>query len=335
MKRLITVEEHYNSEIISKKIHGIYAEHGTDQEKKSVGPATGEAAPGVTDLGAERIAYMDAHGIGAQVISYASGLPATMEPEYSISLCRDVNNEMAEKAARYPGRFYLFANLPLGDGEAAAKELERCVKELGFVGAMISGHYHDLPYDDPLYLPIFEKAQALDVPVYLHPGLVSPAITGKYYSGSWSPRLTFTLSGFGVGWHYDVGIQLVRMILAGVFDKLPNLKIMLGHWGELVSFYMYRLDEIPQESTGLSAKISDYFKKNVYVNPSGMLYPEQFRYCLETFGADHITWGEDYPYRQKDDIRAFLEGFALTEEDREKIAHGNAEKLFHVKEGDR
>ena len=331
MKRLITVEEHYNSKAVNEKIRKIYAEHGTDSDMRAVGAATGEAAPGASDLGVERIAYMDAHGIDAQVISYASGIPATMEPEFSVALCRDVNNEMAEKAAAYPGRFYLFAHLPLGDGDEAAKELERCVKELGFVGAMISGHYHDLPYDDAHYLPIFEKAVELDVPVYLHPGIVSPAITEKYYKGDWSPRATFLFSGFGVGWHFDVGVQVLRMMMAGVFDKLPKLKIMIGHWGELVSFYMYRTDEIPQEITGLKKKISDYFKENVYVNPSGMLYGEQFRYCLETFGADHITWGEDYPYRRKDDIRSFLEDFDLSEDDREKIAHGNAERLLHIR----
>ena len=334
MKRLITVEEHYNSISVSEKIRQIYEKNGTEAEKKAIQAAVGQAAPGVTDLGAERIAYMDAHGIDAQVISYASGLPATMEPEYSIALCRDVNNEMAEKAAAYPGRFYLFANLPLGDGEAAAKELERCVKELGFVGAMISGHYHDLPYDDALYFPVFEKAQELDVPVYMHPGLVSPAITGKYYQGSWSPQTTFMFSSLGVGWHYDVGVQALRMMLAGVFDKLPNLKIMMGHWGELVSFFMYRTDEIPQELTGLKKKFSDYFKQNIYVNPSGMLYAEQFRYCLETFGVDHITWGEDYPYRRKEAIRSFLEEFDLSAEEKEKIAHGNAERLFHLKDGE-
>ena len=204
------------------------------------------------------------------------------------------------------------------------------MKELGFVGAMISGHYHDLPYDDEHYLPIFKKAVELDVPVYLHPGIVSPAITEKYYKGSWSPRAAFLFSGFGVGWHFDVGVQVLRMMMAGVFDKLPELKVMIGHWGELVSFYMYRTDEIPQEITGLKRKFSDYFKKNVYVNPSGMLYGEQFRYCLETFGADHITWGEDYPYRRNDDIRRFLENFDLSEEDKEKIAHGNAERLLHI-----
>ena len=331
MERLITVEEHYNSKSVTEKIRKIFEEHGTEEERRTIGAATGDAAPGVTDLGAERIAYMDAHGIDAQVISYASGIPATMEPEYSVELCRDANNDMAAHAAEYPGRFYLFAHLPLGDGEAAAQELERCVKELGFVGAMMSGHYHDIPYDDEHYFPIFAKAQELDVPVYLHPGMVSPKITEHYYQGSWSPRATFMLAGFGVGWHYDVGMQLLRMMMGGVFDRLPELKIMAGHWGELVSFYMYRSDEIPQEVTGLDRKISDYFKQNIWVNPSGMLYPEQFRYCLETFGPDHITWGEDYPYRRKDDIRSFLESFDLTEEDREKIAHGNAEKLLHIK----
>ncbi len=329
MKRLITVEEHYNSKAVNEKIRTIYEQYGTEEEKKSI-RTPGDPAQGVDELGAERIAYMDAHGIDAQIVSYASGLPATMEPEYSVELCRDVNNEMAEKAAAYPGRFYLFAHLPLGDGKEAARELERCVKELGFVGAMLSGHYHDLPYDDEHYFPIFEKAQELDVPIYLHPGIVSPVITDRYYKGNWDPRTTALLSRFGVGWHYDVGMQVLRMMFAGVFDRLPQLKIMIGHWGELVSFYMYRTDEIPQEITGLKKKISDYFKENIYVNPSGMLYEEQFRYCLETFGADHITWGEDYPYRKKETIRSFLENFNLTEEEKEKIAHGNVEKLLRI-----
>ena len=225
MKRLITVEEHYNSKVVTDKIRKVYEEHGTEGEKKSVQMMSGETAPGVNDLGEERIAYMDAHGIDAQVISYASGIPATMEPEFSVALCRDVNNEMAEKATAYPGRFYLFAHLPLGDGNEAAKELERCVKELGFVGAMISGHYHDLSYDDKWYLPIFEKAVELDVPVYLHPGIVSPAITERYYKGNWTDRTTFMLAGFGVGWHYDVGMQVLFKILIICFMDAHPLNI--------------------------------------------------------------------------------------------------------------
>ena len=331
MKRLITVEEHYNSAAIDQKIKEIYEQRA--KEGKAVTKLVfGHNAPGVKELGPERIAYMDAHGVDAQVISYASAIPATLDPvDIAVELCQAVNNEMVKKASAYPNRFYIFAHLPLGDGNAGAKELERCVKELGCVGAMIMGHYHDLPYDDPHYFPIFAKAQELDVPIYLHPGNVSPIIVEKYYQGAWSKQTTALFSMFGVGWHYDVGMQVVRMMLAGVFDKLPNLKIMLGHWGELVSFYMYRMDEVPMSVTGLKKNMSDYFKQNIYVNPSGMLYGDQFRYCLATFGVDHITWGEDYPYRQKEDIRTFLENFDLPAADKEKIAHGNVEKIMHLK----
>lgn len=323
--KLINVEEHYMSTKIAEKIKTILSE-----QEGNVALAVGDAAPGVKDLEKTRIAYMNERKIDTQVISYASGLPATMEKEYAVPLCKEVNDEMYEEMQKNPGRFYAFAHLPLSSPQDAAIELDRCVKELGFVGAMLSGHYKDMPYDDPFYLPIFEKAQELDVPVYLHPGMVRKDVVNAYYKGDWEPRTTFLLSGFGVGWHYDVGMQAVRMMVAGVFDKLPNLKIILGHWGELVSFYMYRLDEMMDAGVKSKKKFSDYFKENIYVNPSGMLYGEQLRFCLETFGVDHIMWGEDYPYRKKEDIRTFLEEFALSEEDREKIAHGNAEKLMHL-----
>ena len=324
MQKLITVEEHYYSDEINDKIMQILKEHNIPRND-------GDSEPGVSDLCAGRIAYMDAHGIDAQVISCVRILPLGMDPEFSVPLCHEVNDLMYEKASHYPGRFYLFANLPYGDGRAAAAELERCVKELGFVGAVMSGHYNDLPYDDESYFPIFEKAVELDVPIYLHPGRVNPQIIKHYYDGKWSPRATALLAGFGVGWHYDVGMQVLRMMMAGHFDRLPELKIMVGHWGELVSFYMYRTDEMSREVTGLKKNISDYFKENIYVNPSGMLYGEQFRYCLDTFGPDHIMWGEDYPYRRKENIREFLESYDLSEEDREKIAHINAEKVMHIK----
>ena len=325
--KLINVEEHYMSTKIAEKIKTILSE-----QRGNAALAVGDAAPGVTDLGDTRITYMNDRKIETQVISYASGLPATMEKEYAVPLCKEVNDEMYEEIQKNPGRFYAFAHLPLSSPQDAASELERCVKELGFVGVMISGHYKDMPYDDPFYLPLFEKAQELDVPVYLHPGMVRKDVVNAYYKGEWEPRTTFLLSGFGVGWHYDVGIQAVRMMVAGIFDKLPNLKIILGHWGELVSFYMYRLDEMMDAGVESKKKFSEYFKENIYVNPSGMLYGEQLRYCLETFGVDHIMWGEDYPYRKKEDIRTFLESFPLSKEERDKIAHGNAEKLLHINE---
>ncbi len=325
--KLINVEEHYMSKNISDRIDKILSEQGGN-----VSLTAGDVALGVTDLAETRIPYMDERKIDTQVISCASGLPATMEKEYAVPLCKEVNDEMYEEMKKNPGRFYAFAHLPLSSPEDAADELGRCVKKLGFVGAMLSGHYKDLPYDDPFYLPIFEKAQELDVPVYLHPGMVGKDVVDAYYKGAWESRTTFLLAGFGIGWHYDVGMQAVRMMTAGVFDRLPKLKIILGHWGELVSFFMYRLDEMIEAGAKAEKKFSDYFKENIYVNPSGMLYGEQLRYCLETFGVDHILWGEDYPYRKKKEIRTFLEEFDLSDEDREKIAHGNAERLLHIYE---
>lgn len=226
--KLINVEEHYMSKNISDKIEKMLSE-----QEGNVSLAVGDAAPGVTDLAETRIPYMDERKIDTQVISYASGLPATMEKEYAVPLCKEVNDEMYEEMKKNQGRFYAFAHLPLSSPEDAADELERCVKELGFVGAMLSGHYKDLPYDDSFYLPIFEKAQKLDVPVYLHPGMVRKDVVDAYYKGEWEPRTTFLLAGFGVGWHYDVGMQVVRMMTAGVFDRLPKLKIILGHWESL------------------------------------------------------------------------------------------------------
>ena len=323
--KLINVEEHYMSKNVSEKMKKIFSE-----QEGNVSLAVEDATPGAADLAEIRIPYMDDRKIDVQVISHAGALPATMEKKYAVPLCKELNDEMYEEMKKNPGRFYAFAHLPLSSPEDAAIELERCVKELGFVGTMLSSHYKDLPYDDEFYFPIFEKAQELDVPVYLHPGMVREDVVNAYYKGDWNPRTTYLLSGFGIGWHYDVGMQAVRMMTSGLFDRLPKLKIILGHWGELVSFFMYRLDEMIDAGVNSGKKFSDYFKENIYVNPSGMLYPEQLRYCLETFGADHILWGEDYPYRKKEDIRTFLEEFPLSDEEREKIAHGNAEQLFHI-----
>lgn len=330
MEKLITLEEHYSSPTINQKAAEMMAQDGLKPGFNDARGNGGEMMRLVQNIDDERIAYMDKAGIDTQVISLAGGVPSTLDAKYSVPLCREVNDEMAELAAKYPGRFVVFANLPLADGNAMAEELKRCVKEKHFVGAMLSGHYHGISYDDPMYEPLFAKAEELDVPIYLHPGLVDQAVSEKYYKGSWSPKVQFELAGYGIGWHYDVGIQTVRLILSGLFDRHPNLKIIIGHWGEVVSFYIDRLDEIKQSDTGLQKPVSSYFEENIYVNPSGMTYDSNFRYCLERLGADHILWGEDYPYRMPENIRSMLEEADIPSADKEKIAHGNAERILKL-----
>lgn len=330
MKKLITLEEHYSSPAINQKAAEMMAKDGLKPGFNDAQGGGGEMARLVQNIDDERIAYMDKAGIDMQIISLAGNVPADLDPKYSIPLCKEANDEMEQLTAKYPGRFAVFANLPLADGNAMAEELERCVKEKHFVGAMLAGHYNGIPYDDPSYEPFYAKAEELDVPVYLHPGLVDQSISDKYYKGSWSPKVQFELAGYGIGWHYDVGMQVVRMILAGVFDRHPNLKVIIGHWGEVVAYFMDRMDELNQEDTGLKKPVSQYFEENVYVNPSGMTYDANFRYCLEKFGADHILWGEDYPYRLPGNIRSMLENADISSLDKEKIAHGNAERILHL-----
>lgn len=328
--RLITLEEHYTSEKINERAAKMMRESEKDQNAQKKDGHTKEMFQRVTDLGLGRIEYMDRMGIDAQIISVVDKVPSMLEAEYAVPLCSALNEELAEKTLRFPKRFYPLASLSIAAPSEAAKELEYCVKKCHFVGGVISGHYENRSYDDPWYFPIFEKAQELDVPIYLHPCRVDQDIADKYYTGKWSKKVQLELSGFGIGWHYDVGMQVVKMILAGIFDQLPNLKIIIGHWGEVVAYYMYRLDEIDQKDTGLKEKVSEYFKRNIYVNPSGMMYPSQFRFCLDNFGEDHILWGEDYPYRRPENIRSMLEESDITEEQREKIAHGNAERILHI-----
>lgn len=330
MKKLITLEEHYSSPAINAKAAELMEKDGLKAGFNDAQGGGGEMARLVQHIDEERIAYMDQAGIDMQVISLAGNVPACLDAKYSVPLCREANDEMEALTAKYPGRFAVFANLPLADGNAMAEELERCVTEKHFVGAMLSGHYHGIPYDDPSYEPLYAKAEELDVPLYLHPGLVDPAISDRYYKGAWSPKVQFELAGYGIGWHYDVGMQAVRMILAGVFDHHPDLKIIIGHWGEVVAYFMDRLDEVKQADTGLQKPVSRYFEENIYVNPSGMTYDANFRYCLEKFGADHILWGQDYPYRMPENIRSMLENADISNLDKEKIAHGNAERILKL-----
>lgn len=331
MKRLITVEEHFISATISKKCTDIIMEHGTEKEQQARLPMVRGGGDALSaDLGERRIAHMDKKGIDSQILSYIDNYPSKLPAQYAIPLCREANEEMYAATVAYPGRFYAFATLPLDDPQAAAQELERTVTELGFKGTLISGFYAGHRMDDPYYNPIWEKAAELDVPIYLHPAFPDGKITDYYYKGDWSMQTTMLLSGFGIGWHYEVGMQIVRMIVGGVFDRYPKLKICTGHWGEVVSYYMYRMDEIGKDVTGLRKDVSEYFKENVYVNPSGMMYEAQLKFCLDTFGPDHILWGEDYPKRMPENIRTMLENANIPESAREKIAYGNAEKIFKL-----
>ncbi len=204
------------------------------------------------------------------------------------------------------------------------------MKELGLVGTILFGRPDHVFLDDPRFEPILAKLDELRVPIYLHPGIPLPAVQQPYYGGL-EKQVSARLSLFGWGWHNEAGVQLLRVLLSKKFDQYPNLQVISGHWGEMVPFYLQRLDDsIPQQVTGLSRSITETFKQHVYVTPSGMLNLPHFEFINKVIGVDRILYSVDYPYLTLAGARRFLETLPVSQEEKEKIAHRNAEALFHL-----
>jgi predicted TIM-barrel fold metal-dependent hydrolase len=288
-----------------------------------------ESARKALDMGAARLADMDAGGIDVQVLSYG-GFAQMLPAAQSIELNRAANDRLAAATQLHPTRFAAFATLPWQAPEAAARELERTVKQLGFKGALINGRPGETFLDDARHEPILAALNELRVPLYVHPGLPLPAVQAPYYGG-FERELAARLSMFAWGWHNEAGIQVVRMLLAGVFDRHPKLQVISGHWGEMVPFFLQRLeDSIPQEASGLQRPIVQTYREHVYVSPSGMLTMPHFQFVHALMGSERILYSIDYPYQSLDGARAFLSALAVSDAERSLIAHGNADRLLRL-----
>jgi len=195
---------------------------------------------------------------------------------------------------------------------------------------MIHGQTNDRFLDDPAFRPILATAAALDVPIYLHPAPPSRAVRDAYYAG-FDPAVSEAFATFGWGWHLDTGIHALRMVLAGVFDLYPNLQLILGHWGEMIPFYLARFaDGLTPIARKLQRPVADYFVQQMHVTPSGMFTLPPFMLTLQLLGADRILYSVDYPFQPGNQARAFLENAPISPADKEKIAHSNAEKLLKL-----
>lgn len=281
------------------------------------------------DRGEKRIADMDKHGIEMQVLS-CPAQSQLLSPSEAIPLVQEVNDLLAEAVRRYPSRFAAFAALPWSDPHAAADELKRAVLDLGLKGALLGGRpSFDAEFlDDEKFDPILKAAAELNVPIYTHPGCPHPDVQKVYYDRL-GEEVSARLSLFGWGWHNEPGVQLVRMILSGVFERYPDLQIIAGHWGEMVPFYLSRLDQaLPEKATGLSRTITDTFAQNISVTPSGIFDYPQLQFCMAVLGSERIIHSVDFPLVENDDACAFIEDAPISSADKEKIAHGNAERLL-------
>ena len=325
--KLITLEEHY-SDLKIMEINSKYSSH-------SMSSATPHGTGILEDLTNfdKRIKYMDDNNVTIQVLSLTSPVSDRVPRDIAIEACKLANNISKERIDQYPGRFLGFATLPMCDPLEAATELERCVKELGFVGALLAGRYQGRFLNEKEFLPIFQKAEELDVPIYLHPAFIPPEVKKAYYdSDAYSQTVAFELSSVGYGWHSEVGIQILRLILSGIFDICPKLKIIIGHWGETVPCFLDRLDfMLDKKITGLKRNVSEYFKDNVYITPSGITSTDQLEYIVKLMGAEHVLYSIDYPYVNPKDPYGFLINSALSDEQKELIAYKNAERILNIK----
>ncbi|MGO9603534.1 MAG: amidohydrolase family protein [Candidatus Binataceae bacterium] len=320
--KLIGIEEHF----LTDEIHRAWNAIGLEAVDPSMAFHSGTFEVRLLDLAEDRLALMDETGLDVQVLSLTTPMLHDLGPE-SLDLARRTNDALAAAVARHPTRFQALATLPVAMPEEAALELERCIRVLGFKGTMLCGRVGTRNLDHPTLSPIFESAEALGAPILLHPRAPDAAVRAAYYSG-FAPEVDAAFSTYGLGWHYDAGVQFLRLVLAGTFDRMLGLQVILGHWGELVLFYAERLAAMDRVS-GLAHPIATYLRQNLYVTASGMFSPTYLRRSIEIVGRDRILFSTDYPYQHRlgGDARRFLEQAPLTEDDKRKFAHGNWERL--------
>ena len=316
--RTIGLEEHFVTEEL--------AGYGTGTATIAQPQVWAEASRRLLDLTAERLPGMDAAGLDVQVLSLNSpGIQAEADPAVAVARAAAVNDLLAATIAEHPTRFAGFAALPLQDPQAAAKELERAVTQLGLTGALVNAHTRGRSLDDPTLRIVWEYAAGLDAPLYLHPA--NGVDSAHVLSGH--PELTGPMWSWGT----DTASHVLRLVFGGVFDDFPQAKLLLGHMGEGLPYVLWRLDSrwAFHHHHGIElarGNPSAYLRENLYITTSGVCDAPPLLCALLALGADHILFGTDYPFEDMATATAFLRSAPISEADRDKIAHGNAERLL-------
>ncbi|WP_422743433.1 amidohydrolase family protein [Mycobacterium sp. WMMD1722] len=322
--RVVTIEEHWSTTELDAALRIQPAE---TRDPSVALNDDGDIPIRLHDIGADRVAWMDAAGVDVQILSLAPpgthGLPAAE----AVALSRDANDRASAAVADHPARFRAMTTLPMSDPDGAVAELERTAGSSAHVGIMTHGRCGDRTLDDPVYDDVFATAVRLHRPVFIHPQIAPRTVVNTSYGGL-APDLELALATFGWGWHVEAGLAAVRLIVSGVFDRHPDLQLVLGHWGEMVLFMLDRVNSL-SEVARLDRRIADYFSTNVYITASGMLTPRLLRHALDFTTVDHILLSGDYPFHLLDraTTATFLDTLA-DPLDREKIAHANAESLY-------
>jgi uncharacterized protein len=318
--RIVALEEH----VALSSFNGEIAARG--------GRLPGASKRGdLEDVYGARLASMDEAGISVQVLSVpGSGAvitPSSDAPEFA----RRYNLALAEVVRVRPDRFAAFATLPMNEPAFAAGELEFAVRECGLVGALTSGLSDGKFLDHPSYEPLLACAEALDVPIYVHPGLPPAAVRAAYYDG-FSAEVSRELATGAWGWHAETALHILRMVVGGVFERHPNLRVIVGHMGEGLPAMMARFDDfLTPEITGLARTVSRTILDHVSITTSGIFTVPPFLAALLTFGPERILFSVDYPFSNNLVARSFLDALPIDFDCKEKIAFGNADRLLRLK----
>lgn len=312
--RLIALEEHF--------IHpAVAATYGAADMA-----LLARCMPGLDELGDMRLQGMDDVGIDVQVLSHTKpGVQDLADAGQATSLATTANDYMAEAVSRHPDRFAGFATLATAAPGQAARELERCVKQYGFKGAMINGHTRGAYLDERRFWPIFEAAQALDVPVYLHPANPHPAVFEAYFKDY--PILGYAPWGYAI----ETGTHVLRLILSGAFDEFPRLRMIIGHMGELLPFALWRADSrLTPKYPHLKKSVRNYFLDHFSITTAGVFSTPELVCTASVVGFDNMLFSVDYPFESNEEGVRWFESVPIADSDKRKLAHLNAERLLKL-----
>jgi predicted TIM-barrel fold metal-dependent hydrolase len=279
----------------------------------------------------DRLASMNASGIRMSILSHTvPGVQGIADASSAVTAAREINDHLAAVIARHPDRFAGFASVPLQNPAAAATELERAITRLGFKGAMVNGYTNTADpatgeyLDEKKFLPFWEAASSLGVPVYLHP---RPPLEQRSYEGH--KELLGAMWGFAA----ETATHTLRLIYSGLLDRYPNLTLVLGHLGETLPHFAWRIQhcfEYNPSDKRVQRRLQDYLADNFYVSTSGHFNDQALISAILTIGADRILFAADYPYEVPEQAARWIERAPISELDRRKIAAGNARRLFRL-----
>jgi predicted TIM-barrel fold metal-dependent hydrolase len=314
---IIALEEHYWDPVITDTFTG---RNSTRR---------GALLDRLYDVADLRIREMDASGIDIQVLSHGAPSAQRLDADTGPAIARQANDNLAATVAAHPDRFAAFAALATAHPESAADELERCVKDLGFKGAMIHGLTNGKFCDGKEYWPIYARAEALDVPIYLHPGYPHPDVVAVYYEDYLDDFPALATAGWG--YTVETATQAIRMALSGVFDAHPRLQMILGHMGETLPFLLWRVNQaLSRVENTQTRSFREIFEAHFHVTTSGNFSNPALLCTVQEMGLDRIMFSIDYPFVENQPGVDWAEQLNFSHEDREKILNGNVRRLLKL-----